>query len=188
MVDDRTLRSGHHGAMPTARDTLQRALPGYEVRGPTPADALGATAVIRAAEEQARGDAETIEQGIVEAWSRPTIDLAADVVLVLDGGRVVAVAEIYRGRADAYVGPSHRGRGIGTALVEWWTARAAEQGYALAGQTVSDDDTTAVALLEGLGCTEAHTSWILDYQLGARPDPPRPPAGIELRLLRPGEE
>ena len=34
----------------------------------------------------------------------------------------------YRGRGDGYVLPSHRGRGIGTALVEWWTARAGEHG------------------------------------------------------------
>jgi GNAT superfamily N-acetyltransferase len=189
MVADPAPGSGHDGRMPTARATLERTLAAYEVRGATAADVPAATAVICAAEEAVWDEAEMVPDDVAEAWARPTIDLAEDVVLVADAGRVVAVAETYRGRGEGYVHPSHRGRGIGTALVEWWTARAGEHGYAIAGQTVCDDDTTAVALLRGLGCSEGHTSWILDYPLtGARPAPARAPLGIDLRLLEPGEE
>ena len=189
MVDERAPGSGHDGRMPSARETLEQALPTFEVRSPTIADVRAVTALIQAAEVAAHGEAETVEDEVSESWARPTLDLAADVVLVLADGAVVGVAETYRGRGEGYVHPSHRGRGIGTALVGWWTARAGEHGYAIAGQTVSDDDASAVALLRGLGCTEGHTSWILDYALtGARPEPPRPPLGIDLRLLQPGEE
>jgi mycothiol synthase len=173
----------------TAREELERALPDLTVRSPTMADVPAATAVIAAAETHAHGFAEIEADEIAESWSRPTIDLADDVVLVLDGDRVVAVAETYRGRGDGQVLPSHRGRGIGTALVDWWTARAAEHGIPLAGQTVSDDDPSAIELLQGLGCTTGHTSWILQYALGNEPPAAAtPPAGIEIRLLQPGEE
>jgi mycothiol synthase len=172
-----------------AREELERALPGLTVRSPGPADVPAATAVIAACEIAAHGVSEIEEGEVAESWARPTVDVAGDVVLVLDGDRIVAVAETYRGRGDAHVHPSHRGRGIGTALATWWTARAAEHGIAVAGQTVSDRDVSAVALLQGLGCSVSHTSWILRYPLGAEPPPrPQPPAGIALRLLRPGEE
>jgi ribosomal protein S18 acetylase RimI-like enzyme len=175
--------------MGKAREELERALPGLTVRSATPGDVAAATAVVAACEIDAHGFAEIVEDEIAESWARPTVDLAGDVVLVLDDGIVVAWAETYRGRGEGYVHPSHRRRGIGTALVEWWTARAAERGNAVAGQTVSDDDPTAVALLERLGCTVAHTSWILTYPLaGDPPVPARPPDGIAIRLLRPGEE
>jgi mycothiol synthase len=189
MVADRAGGCGHDPRMPTARETLEAALADYEVRSPVMADVPAAAAVIRACEEHAHGEGETVDDELVESWSRPSLDLAADVVLVCDAGAVVAVAELYRGRADAHVHPSRRGRGIGTALVGWWTARAGELGLPQAGQTVSDDDPSAVALLRGLGAGEGHTSWILDYPLtGARPEPARPPLGIDLRLLQPGEE
>ena len=176
-------------AMGSAREELGRALPGLTVRSPTMDDVAATTAVIAACEAHAHGVAEIEADEVAESWARPTMDLASDVVLVLDGGSVVACAETYRGRCDGYVLPSHRGRGVGTALVEWWTARAGEHGLALAGQTVSDDDACAVALLQGLGCTVRHTSWVLQYPLGDEPPAAAdPPEGIALRLLRPGEE
>jgi mycothiol synthase len=172
-----------------ARHTLERALPGMGVRSPSMADVAAATALMAACETHAHGFAEIVEDEVAESWSRPTIELAGDVVLVFDGDELVACAETYRGRGAGCVLPSHRGRGIGTALVGWWTARAAEHGIAVAGQTVSDDDPSAVALLEGLGCTVSHTSWILRYALGDElPAPAAPPDGIALRLLRPGED
>ncbi len=175
--------------MRTARENLELALPDLAVRRATPGDVAAATAVITATEIEAHGLAEIGEDEVAESWARPTVDLAGDVVLVLDDGAVVAWAETYRGRAEGYVHPSHRGRGIGTALVEWWTARAAEHGHPLAGQTVSDDDLTAVALLQGLGCTVAHTSWLLRILLREEPPAPAdPPPGITIRLLQPGEE
>jgi ribosomal protein S18 acetylase RimI-like enzyme len=188
MVADRVLPR-QNPPMTGAREGLEQALPGLTVRGAALADVTAATAVIAACEIAAHGFAEMEEADVAESWARPSIDLARDVVLVLDGGAVVACAETYRGRGEGYVHPAYRGLGIGTALVEWWTARAAEHGLALAGQTVSDDDPTAVALLQGLGCAVAHTSWILRYPLGDEPPAPAsPPDGIAIRLLQPGEE
>jgi len=175
--------------MPSAREDLERALPGLTVRSATPDDVDAVTAVITGCEIEAHGSAEIEAEEVAESWARPTVDLAGDVVVVLDGDNLVAWAETYRGRGEGFVHPSYRGRGIGTALVEWWTARAAEHGIDLAGQTVSDDDPTAVALLQGLGCTVGHTSWLLTLPLGDEPPAPAsPPPGIALRLLQPGEE
>lgn len=175
--------------MPSARVDLERALPGLTVRSATPADVDAVTAVVATCEAEAHGSVEIGAEEIAESWARPTVDLAGDTVVVLDGDTVVAWAETYRGRGEGFVHPCHRRRGIGTALVEWWTARAAEHGIALAGQTVSDEDPTAIELLQSLGCTVAHTSWILQLPLGAAPPAPaEPPPGVVLRVLQPGEE
>lgn len=175
--------------MASAREDLERALPGLTVRSATMADVDAVTDVITACEIEAHGVAEIEVEEVSESWARPSVDLVGDVVVVLDGDLVVAWAETYRGRGEGFVLPAYRGRGIGTALVEWWTARAAEHGIEVAGQTVSDDDPTAVELLQGLGCTVAHTSWILQLPLGDEPPAPAaPPDDIALRLLQPGEE
>ena len=143
------------------------------MRSATTADVPAATAVIAASEIEAHGIAEIEADEVAESWSRPAARSGGDVVLVLDGARWSGVAETYRGRGEGYVLPSHRGRGIGTALVEWWTARAAEHGIALAGQTVSDDDPSAVELLQGLGCTVcAH---LVDPPASLGTEPPAPP-------------
>ncbi len=175
--------------MGTAREDLERALPALTVRSATLDDVDAVTALVAACEIEARGSAEIEAEEVAESWARPTIDLAGDVVVVLDGDSVVAWAETYRGRGEGFVLPSHRGRGIGTALVEWWTSRAAEHGIDVAGQTVGDDDPTAIELLQGLGCTVAHTSWLLRMSLDDEPPAPAsPPAGVAIRPLRPGEE
>ena len=145
--------------MSGAREELERALPHFAVRGPTMADVAAATAVIAACETHAHGFAEIVEEEVAESWARPTIDLAGDVVLVLDGRRGRCRRRDLprpRRRLRPSVAPWPRHRHGARRVVDG--ARRRSSGIPLAGQTVSDDDDpSAVALLQGLGFTPSAT-------------------------------
>jgi mycothiol synthase len=170
-------------------DQLRATLSDFLVRPAVATDAAAVAGLMAATDIELYGVAERELHEVVDDWARPGLDLGRDTVVVLDGGTLAAYAEVYRGeRADAWVSPDHRGRGIGSALVDWWIARAAEVGSTRVGQTVSDSDLGSRALLEGRGARAGHTAWILDYDVTARPPPPVVPGGYALRSMQPGEE
>jgi mycothiol synthase len=153
------------------------------------ADAAAVTAVTAACELHDDGMVEIEESDVVAEWRRPSFDVARDGIAVLAGDTVVGYAEVYRGRrAEAYVHPDHRGRGIGVALLEWTRQRAAAAGGTLVGQTVTDNNTSAVALFTAHGYTPRWASWILHIPLGPDLLPPALPAGLAIRPLRPGAD
>ena len=81
-------------------------------------DAAAVTALMAGCEQHDVGEVLIEEADIVGDWQRPAFDLASQSVGVLDGDRLVAYAEVYKGRwADAAVDPAYRGRGIGTSPV-----------------------------------------------------------------------
>jgi ribosomal protein S18 acetylase RimI-like enzyme len=173
----------------TALAVLAATIAPLTARPAVLADADAVTALLNAGELEVHDEAESDRDELVESWTRPALDRERDTVVVRDRDTVVAYGEIYRERADARVLAGYRGRGIGTALVGWWTVRAAEHGHDRAGQTVSDHDHAAVALLESLGCTRDYTAWILDRALSpSAPQAPVLPAGYTLRDLADGEE
>lgn len=135
---------------------------------------------------------ELADDGVVEAdlddyvvgFERAGFDPALDLLLVLDGEDVVAWAELYRQRAEANVRPSHRGRGIGTALLGWIEARSRELGDADVGQSKTDANIGARELFLANGYEPTFTSWILRIPLEGTPDPPAPIDGISIRAYR----
>jgi mycothiol synthase len=170
-------------------DELRQALPAYVIRPAKAADAPAVAGLMAACDIELYGVAERELHEVVDDWARPGLDLARDTVVVLDGAEPVGYAEVYRGeRADACVAPSHRGRGIGSALVRWWIGRAREAGSSRVGQTISDTDVASRSLLEGLGAHSGHTAWILDIDVTAPPPPPVVPPGYAVRAMLPGEE
>jgi mycothiol synthase len=170
-------------------DELRQALPAYVIRSAEASDAPAVAALMAACDIELYGVAERELHEVDDDWARPGLDLGCDTVVVLDGPALAAYAEVYRGeRADAWVAPEYRGRGIGSALVRWWIARAAEVGSSRVGQTVSDTDLASRALLESLGARAGHTAWILDYDVTTAPPPPVVPDGYVLRSIQPGEE
>jgi mycothiol synthase len=125
------------------------------------------------------------EADIVSDWGRPSYDVSASTVGVLDGDRLVAYAEIMGGaRGDAAVHPDHRGRGIGTALAHWMQERAREAGSSEIGMPVPLGS-AGDRLLEALGYHVRWESWELVLPEGASvPDRPLP-AGYALREAKP---
>ena len=130
-----------------------------------------------------------VERSDIEAdWSRPSTDLALDSVGVLDpSGRVLGIAEMGRQgtRAEAYVVPGARGRGIGSWLAAWTEARAAAVGAPRVGQSVPEGSAPH-RFLAARGYEVAWTSWVLQLLEGAEiPERTLPPG---YRLLTPGPE
>ncbi|MER7556341.1 GNAT family N-acetyltransferase [Nocardioides sp. NPDC126508] len=135
---------------------------GYSERALTLADAGAVTRVMAANELATIGEVHIEEADIVGDWQRPSFDVAAATVGVLgpDGG-LVAYAECSGGaRADAAVHPDHWGRGIGTALAGWISARAAELGEPVIGMPVPQGS-PGDRLLESLGWFPRWESWVL---------------------------
>jgi mycothiol synthase len=108
-----------------------------------------------------------------------------DCILVFDGDRPVAWAEVDKERAEADVHPEFRGRGLGTRLLAWTEARALEAGQVRVRQTVTDANTGAAELFRSHGYETGHVSWILQlsYEDGEPPAVEIPP-GITIRPYR----
>lgn len=162
-----------------------------------PADAEEVAAVTAEVERETVGTALVETADVVADWSRPSFDLRADAVGVVDdslqgetvgGGGLLAYAEVYRGeRAEVHVRPRACDRGIGTALLAWTEQVARRHGSARVGQTVPVTNERALALLRGSGRTRRYTSWVLRLPEGQPLGPAAPPAGYTLRRVRAGE-
>jgi mycothiol synthase len=165
------------------------ALPdGLTVRPATLEDAGAVTGIMAACELDADGDVLSLEDVRAE-WARPSFDLAADSVVVLDGARPVAYADLPEGRRTwAYVHPDHRGRGIGTWLVGWVEERAHERGRRRLEQTVSDADAGAADLLQAHGYAVRWHTWVFRMPLDEEPPEPALPPVIALRTFEPGRD
>lgn len=162
---------------------------GLTSRPLSPEDAPAVTALTADCERADLGSVYVELADIVADWQRPSFDVGRDTVAVHDGTRLVAYAEVYKGRrAEAYVHPAHRGRGIGTALLAWTRRHARDTGSDLVGQTVPERSTAAVALLRDHGFTGLWTSWLLELPPGADIPPAPLPEGYTVRPYRPGEE
>ena len=152
-------------------------------------DVDAVTSLVTACELAVHGESDTDRSEVEAYWRQPSFNLAADSLLVSEGDRVVAKAEILHGRrADVNVYPSARGRGIGTALLKWTEERARAVGSKLLGQTVPDEDHSAVELLTGHGYARLWTSWVLEVGLGERPPEPLLPGGLAIRDFAPGRD
>ncbi|MGA9160019.1 MAG: GNAT family N-acetyltransferase [Actinomycetota bacterium] len=157
---------------------------GLRSRAANPADAQAIYELMAACELEADGVAEVDIHDLTGAFVRHGFDPGLDSILVFEGDEPVGWAELYRGRGEGDVRPSHRGRGIGAALVSWIEARARELGEASIGQTKTDADTSARALFLAKGYEPRWTSWVIRIQLDAPPSPPDVPPGISIRPYR----
>jgi GNAT superfamily N-acetyltransferase len=167
------------------------ALPaGLTVRPLTITDAPAVHALIVEQEIEDAGRAEIEEEDLTSEWRRPSYDLAASSVAVLDaaaGDRIVAYAEhMDEERYDAAVLPSYRGRGIGTWLAGWAQDLARSRGASILGMPVVQGS-AGDRLLTALGYDVRWTSWVLRLPPGAQVQPRPLPAGHTLREATPAD-
>jgi mycothiol synthase len=162
----------------------------YTARPLTADDARAVTDLMAACELHDIGEVQIELEDIVGDWQRPSFDLATQSVGVLDErGRLVAYGEVYQARrAEVYVLPEARGRGVGSELMAWTWRLAREQGGTLVGQTVPERVSDAVALFKAHGYRPMWTSWILELPEGAELAEGTLPAGIEIRAMVPGQD
>jgi ribosomal protein S18 acetylase RimI-like enzyme len=170
------------------RDVLES---GDRLRPATFEDVDAITSVVAAAELAAHGVVDVDREDVEAELSLPSVEPGKHSVVIEADGSVVAWAllEAERGAAYADVHPSRRGKGIGSALLEWIERSAREAGLAEVGQTRSDAETDAHALLRARGWSPRWTSWLLEFLMGdAEPPAPEVPEGIRLRGFEPGRD
>ena len=154
---------------------------GLSSRPANAADAEAIYELIAACELEDDGVVEVDRDEVTVGFERHGFEPDLDTLLVFEGGDLAAWAELYRGRAEADVRPTHRGRGIGAALLSWIEARAGTLGEPRVGQAKTDANTGARELLITSGYEPSWTSWIIRMELARPPEPPVVPAGISIR-------
>ena len=158
-------------------------LPTGLTQRPLALDDASAVFEVMAAEQQLTlGRVDIDEADIVADWSRPSHDLSAQSVGVLEGDLLVGYAEVLGpGRGDAAVLPQHQGRGIGTWLAHWMQDRARTQGHAEIGMPVPIGS-PGEALMRDLGYHVRWNSWLLVMPAGREFDRQPLPAGYSIRV------
>jgi mycothiol synthase len=158
-----------------------RLPPGLASRPLTPADAAAVHALIAAEEVVDLGEVEVTLEDVVSDWQRPSYDIGASTLGVLDGARLVAYADLSApGTAYTAVHPDHQGRGIGTALAGWLRATALGRGETSIGSQVPAGS-AADRLMADLGYRLRWTAWDLELPAGSEPVSLPLPDGFTLR-------
>ncbi|MEZ0577416.1 GNAT family N-acetyltransferase [Nocardioides sp. MH1] len=142
--------------------------------------------VIAAQERHDIGTVEIEEEDLIAEWQRPSYDIEASTVAVLEQAdgreRIVAYAELMgHDRYDAAVHPDVRGRGIGTWLAAWARDLARSRGASVVGMPVPEGS-PGDRLLEGLGYRVRWTSWVLRLPAGQTIEERPLPEGYALRV------
>jgi mycothiol synthase len=161
--------------------------PGFASRPAIAADASAIFELIATCEVDADGVAEVDEHDVTVEFGRRGFDPGLDTQLVFEDGDLVGWADLYRGRGNGDVRPTHRFRGIGTALLEWIERRAQELGHAEVGQTKTDANLGARDLFLARGYEPSYVSWIIRIAFDEPPSAPEPIPGIEIRPYRPSD-
>lgn len=154
---------------PPARFNVRVSLPPYLTSRPlTRTDAPDVHGLMAAQELAVLGRVEIEEADIVADWQRPSFDVGASTIGVVEDGRLVGYAEITdTERGDAAVHPDRQGRGIGAFLAEWMQREARRRGYAVVGMPVPQGG-PGDRLLTALGYHVRWTSWVLRLPPGAQ--------------------
>ncbi len=152
-------------------------------------DAAHLAAVRNAAEVVDRLGEHHSPEDCAEELTDPERDLDRDTLIVFDGDLPVATQVLYvlgeRLHAAAEVRPSHRGRGLGTALLDVALAEGRRRGLRTELQ-VPEGKADAVALAEAAGMTPRRWWSEMRCDLAAPVAPASLPAGLELHPLGPG--
>ena len=177
------------GSLGHARPMDLRPLPDGLVARPHVLEDAQAVCDLVAATEVVDAGAAAIEvEDIQGDWARSSFDLATQSIGVWEGDRLVAAAEVFKGRrADGGVHPERRGRGLGTWLADWVEDCARSTGSTLVGQTVPSPS-NAEDFFRARGYREGWTSWVLQLPPGTTIEPQPLPAGYSLREFEGGED
>jgi mycothiol synthase len=164
--------------------------PGYNVRAPI-ADDLDAVADVLVADQRHAGGQPVLGADFIASiWSRPSFELATDGWVVSESaGRIVAYGQVTRevpGVVESWgvVHPQHRGRGIGSWMLDRIEQRARKL---LAGipsprfrHAINARDRAAAKMLRGRGLEPVRHFWHMQIDLIRPSAAGPPPAGIEI--------
>ena len=158
---------------------------GLTTRPLTREDSRSVFELIAAQELVDTGRVDIEEADLIADWNRPSHDLAARSIAVLDGERIVGYGELTGAdRADAAVHPEFRGRGIGTWIAGWIREVARRQGSTVVGMPVFVGS-AGDRLLADLGYHVRWNSWVLQLPAGAEVPARELPPGYAIHEARP---
>lgn len=168
---------------------------GYGSRPATLADLDAVVVLVQAAQVASMGATENVREDLAWFWHLPHVDLTRDTVLVTAGEEIAGYGDALWDRASqgplgasGTVHPSHRGRGIGTAIVRWTRDAAGQRGApGVRHGGVYVGDSAARALLEANGFSHVRNSYTMARALPAA-TPPALPEGIALRTFQAGRD
>jgi mycothiol synthase len=151
-------------------------------RAPVPADAAAVAAVINTRELADRGGTEVTAEMVAAQWLDREIELNADGRVAIADDHVVGYALATRDREFVSVAPAYEGRGIGSALLRWTSARSDQRGATLHRQIVGSGNAAAAALLLRAGYERTRSQHRMQMPLTG-PIRGEPPAGIAIRRI-----
>lgn len=165
---------------------------GYEVRAPSPVDIAAVAAVLVAADLHDAGAATLGEDFLRSKWHQAGFDLASDAWVVVDGtATVVGYGHVHPeepGVVDSmgFVHPGHRGRGIGTLLLDRIEGRISALLTGAASprlrHAINATDRAAAMMLQARGLRPVRHFWHMQLDLDGSVDPGPAPAGIEISI------
>jgi mycothiol synthase len=179
-----------------------QAINTFFLRPATLDDIPAALALSNACSQEAMGKDEFDIEDYRNGWSDPALDLAADTrVAQMADGTIAGCIELWNTAPFvgcwlwARVHPEFRGRGIGTALMDWAEQRArvacdrAPAGTRIVLEaSVSSNHQPTITLLSERGFCAMRQRLSMARDLAGDLPAPVWPAGIMLRTMQPGQE
>ena len=171
--------------------------PGYTSRPAIPGDLDDVAALIDAWDLANFGDANANREGVQYQWASPWVDLVRDVRVIYDSDGMLAAYVQHatpdpaaRYEVDAFVHPSHQGRGLGSAMLAWTEDKTRSQlapgsGVALWNSTGAPD-VRGLQLLKTNGYRQIRTFWQMLIDLDETFEVGEAPAGVIIRPFEPG--